>query len=126
MTGSNGRIVDMEISGGSVIEAPAYQVYGSKGGLTLNDDTIYLKYLEPETETIQRIANEGTPEVGFVGSKDNLNWLEKSIPVTKGDPSVIWHELYKAIRLGGSYPINIDEAVEVMNVVSKAKEGTNF
>ena len=126
MVGTSGRIVDMEISGGSAINSPEYQVYGTKGGLTLKDNTIYLKYLDPETELSERVADEGTPVEGFGGSKDNLKWLEESIPVMSGYNNVIWHELYKAIRFNSIYPINIDEAVEVMKVISEVKKGTEF
>jgi scyllo-inositol 2-dehydrogenase (NADP+) len=126
MVGINGRTVDMEISGGSVVDSATYQVYGTKGGMTLKDDIIYMKYLDPENELMQRVANPETPVEGFSGSKDNLKWLEKTMPVMSGDNSIIWHEIYKSIRCGSVYPINIDEAVEVMKIISEVKKGTEF
>ena len=38
----------------------------------------------------------------------------------------IWGELYNAIRKGRPFPITLDQAVQVMWVVSQAKRGTAF
>lgn len=126
MVGQNGRVVDMEISGGSAIDTPPYQVYGTKGGLTLKGNTINLKYLDPKIEIGKRVVNPGTPGEVIGGSPDNLKWIEESLPVMEGNNNVIWHELYKAMRLGSTYPIHIDEAIEVMKVISETKRGTEF
>lgn len=128
LTGSNDCIVDLEISGGAAISQPEYLLWGTKGALMCKSNKITLKYLDPNAELPPREVNPGTPGRGF-GSPDSLTWLEETIdvsPAKKVSMSMIWDELYKAIREGVEFPVSLDQAVEVMRVVSAAKEGTVF
>ena len=43
LKGQNGRIVDLEISGGSAIKEPEYIVLGTRGGLTCSGNEIHLR-----------------------------------------------------------------------------------
>jgi hypothetical protein len=72
-----------------------------------------------------REANPGTPGETF-GQKEVLPWIEETIPVQAGSNAVIWDHLYRAIREGTTFPISLDEAVQVMWVISATKEGTDF
>jgi scyllo-inositol 2-dehydrogenase (NADP+) len=128
LTGENNRIVDLEISGGAAISEPEYLVWGTRGALLCDGNTIKMKYLDPNVELEQREANPGTPDASF-GSSEKLVWIEESIeinPKKKVNMTIIWDELYKAVREGVPFPITLDEAVEVMKVVSAAKKGTRF
>jgi len=129
MTGKNGRIVDIEISGGAAISEPEYLVWGTKGALSAAGNTITLKYLDPKKKLAPRKPNPGTPGVGVFGSPDPLPWLEKTIevkPAKKVDMTIIWDEMYLALRHKAKFPITLDEAVAVMQVVSAVKKGTRF
>ena len=126
--GENGRIVDLEISGGVALPQPEYTVWGTKGALVLQGNTIQLKYLDPEVELVSREANPGTPGTTF-GSGEELPWCEETLEVSPAEPvamDMIWDALYSAVRQGQPFPITLDQAVEVMRVVSCAKEGTPF
>ena len=128
LTGANGRVIDLEISGGAVMREPTYLVSGSRGGLTSDGTTIHLKHLAPRKKLPAVKADPGTPRPGFSFSPA-LKWIDKTIPVRpkkKVDMSMIWDELYKAVRKGATFPISLDEAVEVMKVVSAVKKGTRF
>jgi len=125
LTGANGRLVDIEISGGAAIRAPEYVVLGDRGSLVLQGSDITLKYLDPRRKLKKGKANAGTPGMTF-GSNEPLKWIEKAVQVKPRKPVSIWDELHKAIRKGGRFPIAIDEAVEVMRVISTAKKGTKF
>jgi scyllo-inositol 2-dehydrogenase (NADP+) len=125
LTGTNGRIVDVEISGGAAIRTPEYIVWGSKGGLTANGSSITLRHLDPKQKLEPRRPYPGTPGENF-GTPEALNWIEQTIPISPKRSYDIWDELYKAVRLRKPYPITLDEAVEVMKVVSAAKKGTRF
>jgi predicted dehydrogenase len=125
LKGQNGRLVDLEISGGVAIGSPTYRVFGSKGSLELTGDKIKLKHLDPEVELVDKKSNPGTPGETF-GTPEQLVWIEEEIPVKDGDNYVIWDMLYESIRNGAEYPISLDEALEVMKVISAAKKGTEF
>jgi predicted dehydrogenase len=125
LRGTNGRVVDLEISGDVAIGSPTYLVFGTKGSLSLAGREIRLRYLDPEQELPKRTASPGTPGATF-GTREDLPWLDKTMPVQEGSNAVIWDELYLAIRGGATFPIDLDEAIEVMKVISAAKEGFEF
>jgi predicted dehydrogenase len=127
-TGANGRTIDLEISGGAALGEPEYLVWGTKGALSATGNTISLKYLDPDAALAPRRADPGTPGAGF-GSPDKLPWIEKTLqanPRRPADMTSIWDELFLSIRRGRRFPITLDEAVEVMRVISLARRGTEF
>lgn len=129
LTGENGRVVDLEISGGAALSEPEYVVWGTKGALICPGDEITLRYLDPAVTIEPRSANPGTPLTGDFSTPDALPWVEKTIPVSPAVPvsmNDIWDCLYRTIREGAPFPITLDEAVSVMQVVSTAKAGTRF
>lgn len=128
LTGENGRVVDMEISGGAAIGEPEYLVWGSRGALSCSGNTIRMKYLDPNVPLEERSADAGTPGTTF-GSKEELQWVEEEIsasPKLQVNMTTIWDELYATYRQGAAFPITTEECLGVMKVVSKAKEGTGF
>lgn len=125
LKGTNGRVVDLEISGGAALGCPLYLVFGTRGSLSMTGNEIRLKYLDPKQKLAEKNADQGTPGETF-GTPETLQWIEETIPVRNGDNYVIWDELYKAVREGAVFPIRLDDAVEVMRVVSAAKEGSGF
>lgn len=131
LTGEGGRTIDIEISGGSVLPSPTYQIYGSQGGLSLSGNELLLKYLDPERLPSEKKANPGTPgeEFGSSGTfqtTEELHWIEKSLQVAPHQNYNLWDELYNAIRCGHRFPIRIEEALEVMKVISEVKKDTVF
>jgi predicted dehydrogenase len=122
--GKNGRVVNVQISGGVALPSPVYAVHGSKGSLiSENEKTIKLRYLDPKNKLKPCKVDDGTPD-GFGGS-DNLKWIEKEIkvkPKLKVDTASIWDYLYASIREGKKFPITIDEALGVMEVVDIVKK----
>lgn len=128
LKGQNGRVVDLEISGGAAVGEPEYIVLGKKGGLTCSGNEISLRYLDPKKKLPQLRAKSGNPNEGF-GSADPLRWVEKTItarPRLRCKPDDIWDYLYAAIREGERFPITLDEALEVMRIISLTKKGTPF
>ncbi len=128
MKNAKGLVVDLEISGGSAIGEPEYLISGTKGALKASGKTITLRYWDPKVKPVKRVASPDTPEAGF-GSKDNLAWIEQEIetsPKLKCSMTSVWDYLYEAVRKGKHYPITLDEAVAVMDIISRVKKGTPF
>lgn len=125
LTGTNGRVVDLEISGGAALGAPEWVVWGTRGALSCNGNEINLKYLDPKVPLEDRQADPATPGAGF-GSSETLQWVEET--VTADPPSAwgIWDALYASVREGKAFPVTLEEAVGVMEIVSKVKQGTPF
>jgi len=126
LRGTSGRIVDMEISGGAAVKPPVYFLLGSKGALVCEDEkTVKLRYLDPKRKLKARKPKSGDPGATF-GTPEDLRWIEKEIPVKPARTWDIWDELYAALRKGKPFPIKLEEAVEIMRVISMAKKGTPF
>ena len=124
LTGANGRIVDIEISGGAAISEPEWLVWGTRGALSCTGSTLMLKYLDPRQRLKLRQADPGTPGATF-GHSEKLRWIEKNIkvqPKLKVNMNTIWDELYRAVRRKGKFPIGLDEAVAVMKVIALARK----
>ena len=130
LTGKNGRIVDLEISGGAAISEPEYLIFGTKGALTCTGNVMKLKYLDPAIKLPRRKAVPSSPPMdGSFGNPDTLPWKEETItaaPKTPSDTDHIWDYLHASIRLGKAFPITISEAVEVVRVADVVKRGTKF
>ena len=127
LKGENGRVVDVEISGGAALGDPIYAVRGSRGSLMSWDEKrLKLKYLAPGYPVCETPADPGNPPLeGGFGGKIAPVWVEDDLGVapSSGDrPETIWSYLYRAIRLGKPYPITIDEAVEVVRVIDLVKK----
>ncbi len=130
MKGGDGCVVDIEISGGAAIPEPEYVIFGTKGALVCRGSEIQLKHLDPKQKLRRiRAKSSNPPMEGGFGNAEKLRWIEKTLPVspkTKCRTEDIWDHLYAAIREGAPFPITLDEAVAVMEVVSRVKRGTEF
>ena len=126
--GVNGRIVDMEISGGVAQKVPEYMVYGTKGSLIGENNQLKLKYLDPEVELAEITADPSTPGSGSsFGNSEVLTWKEETIELNpKDQTAVIWDYFYDAYRNDKFYPITNEQAMEVVRVIEEAKIGTEF
>lgn len=95
LRGENGRLVDLEISGGAAITEPEYMIWGSRGALTCTGSTITLRYIAPGASLAERHADAGTPDSGY-GTPDDLPWIEETIPAAPAHPvdmSSMWEAL---------------------------------
>ncbi len=129
MRNLGGLTVDLEISGGRALPVPDYTVSGEKGELSATGDILTLKYLDPKHRLPRRRASVRTPPLGSFGSPDNLKWIEEQVPVAPAAPAsmtLIWEHLANAIRLNKPYPITLDQAVDVMKIISLARKDSSF
>ena len=127
MRGKNGRVVDIEISGGVSLPSPVYAVYGTRGSLVSeNEQDIKLKYLDPKQKMPKNTASAETPPItGRPASSVTPKWIRKTImtePENGFDMYHIYHQLYLTIREGKDYLIKPEEALEVVKTTLKIKE----
>lgn len=124
LTGENRRVVDMEISGGTALSVPICMVFGTKGGLSLTGETITMKYLDPAQKLTTRVPNPENPPLDRFGTSEELPWVKEETPVSPKRTYDIWDELYNAIKDKSQFPITLEESVEVMRIISIAKNNT--
>ncbi|MDD5704715.1 MAG: Gfo/Idh/MocA family oxidoreductase [Kiritimatiellae bacterium] len=126
---SDGLTVDLEISGGRIVPEPEIVVTGTRGALTMTGDTIKLRYLDPARKLARRRASVRTPPLGGFGSPENLVWIEKQVdvvPTATASMDATWPHLHAAIRRNKPFPVTLDQAVEVMRVITAARKDTPF
>lgn len=126
MRGENGRLIDIEISGGVAIPSPVYAVYGTRGALISPDEQDFvLKYLEPDQTFAPESADAGTPDIfGRYGNAENLRWRRKTImvePANQANVTDIYGHVYAAMREGKPFPVRPEEALQVAEVTLKVK-----
>jgi predicted dehydrogenase len=126
-TGVNGRIVDMEISGGVALPTPEYMTYGTRGSMISQKNGFYLRYLDPKVELAPLVADPETPKGTSFANPEILTWIEEDIELNlNAGTSNIWDALYETIRHNAKYPIALSEAAAVIEVIDKVKTGTVF
>ena len=126
--GINGRIVDMEISGGVSLPVPAYTVYGTRGTLIVEGAAFRMKYLDPDVILKELKADPSTPGTDAAyGNSEPLVWKEETVTLpTTDDLNTIWDYVYDSYRNHVPYPITNEQALEVVRVIEEAKIGTAF
>ncbi len=124
MTGINGRVVDMEISSCVATYIPQIVIYGDRGAVYENPETKRLawKYLKPDYEYVKAEASEETPE-GW-GTPRVLEWVEGEMTAEECRERLdeTWVAMYEDFRNGKPYPILHEQALKVVEVISKIKE----
>ncbi|MBE6541210.1 MAG: Gfo/Idh/MocA family oxidoreductase [Ruminococcaceae bacterium] len=128
-TGINGRCVDLEITYGVTMHVPEYMVYGTKGSLFSEGNTLHLRYLDPKIELEKIEADKGTPgESTSSRNSEPLTFVDEYIELEdlcEGTPR-IWDALYEAIRENKPFPVTLDQALKVVETIEEAKENTVF
>ncbi|MCL4505469.1 MAG: Gfo/Idh/MocA family oxidoreductase [Chloroflexi bacterium] len=130
LRGANGRVVDMEISGGAALPEPEYTIFGDRGALVCQGDVMTLRYLPLDYVLPELHASAETPGLEYsFGKGGELPWVNEMIRVQPSVPTEmddIWDHLYAAIRDGAPFPVTMEQALEVIRVIELAKRGTPF
>ncbi len=130
LRGTNGRVVDMEISGGAALPEPEYIVLGARGALICAGDDITMRYLPRDYVLPEVQASDELPALDYTSGKggdEPLPWVDERIkvqPSVPTDTDDIWDHLYAAIRQGVPFPITTAQALEVIRVIELAKQST--
>lgn len=128
LTGENGAVCDIEISGAVAMSEPEWAVHGDRGSLRCTGRTIELRHLDPACKPKLGRATTGDPGGGY-GWNAGLEWVERTFEAEAaeyGKESDIWDAVHGAVRGRKKYPISVEHALEVMRVVEVAKRGTGF
>ena len=129
LKGVNGRVVDMEISGGVAIRTPEYMIYGTRGTIVSEGKNFRIRYLDPDVELPDIKANPETPVEGSgFGSNEALVWKEELIemPFDPHETEEIWDYFYESYRNHKPYPITSEQALSVVKLLEDVKLGTEF
>lgn len=126
-----GLTVDLEISGGRISEEPLFVITGTRGEFRLmpNATEGRIRYLDPDEKQDRRRSSVRTPPLMSQVSQEVFKWLEKPVPLTvSGDAglTIIWEQVYNVIRENKPFPIPLDNAIEVLRIISLVKKESLF
>lgn len=120
--GVNGRLVEIEISGGTALSGPEYTVYGTRGAIVSEGDGFAVKHLPSDFTYKTQASDPHTPADAKFAPSEALPFVTEKIPYEEEALDHTWRYLYDAVALGKDYPIRSEEALKVMEVISKIKE----
>lgn len=129
--GENGRLVDMEISGGAACHVPQYMIYGTRGTAIVHNGTATLHYVKPDYKFREITADPSTPgsnfgKTGTFESPEVIEWIDEEVKTPYVDYDLIWDWLYDDIRNGIPTPITLEQAVGVIKAIDDAKQTGHF
>ena len=128
MRGENGRVFDMEISGGVTMGDPMYTVYGTRGSLKMEGYShFHLKYLDPkQVHFAKYISDRESPPIdNNFANPEKLNFVEEDIKWNDGkypDLGDIYKFLFAAIRKKADFPVTVEQSAEVVRVTEIVKK----
>jgi predicted dehydrogenase len=126
-----GLTVDLEISGGRVSEEPLFVITGTRGEFRLMPGAKEgrLLHLDPHEKQDRRRSSVRTPPLNSQTPVESFKWLEKTIPLVPRDDAgltIIWEHVYNTIRENKPFPIPLDNAIEVLRIISLVKKESLF
>ena len=119
--GVNGRVVEIEISGGVTIPGPNYVLYGTRGTLVDRGNTYEIKYVPADYVFPPIKASPHTPQGQNFGSDETIPFITEEKTWETNNLDHIWGYLYETVREDKEYPIKSEEALKVMEVITEIK-----
>ena len=130
MQGKDGLTVDIEIFGGNALPDNIYEVFGSRGALSVADEQdIKLRYVEPDYELKPYPVNTGHPAGFKFADNADIPWRRATImvePKLKVDMNSCYRYVAESIRDGKEYPIKLAEALAVVEICDIVKSQSAF
>ena len=130
MQGKDGLTVDIEIFGGNALPDNVYEVYGSRGALSVAYEAdIKLRYIEPDYELKPYPVNTGHPAGFKFADNADIPWRRMTImtePKLKVDMNSCYRFVAESIRDGKEYPIKLAEALAVVEICDIVKSQSPF
>ena len=121
-----GLTVDIEIFGGAALPSNIYEIYGSRGALSVDptESDIKMKYIDPAYELNAYPVIEGHPD-GFVFADNaTLPWIRQTIMVKPSDKCTMecfYKAVYDSMRNGVPFPVKAEEALEVIRITEEIR-----
>jgi scyllo-inositol 2-dehydrogenase (NADP+) len=126
-----GLTVDLEISGGRIATEPLFVITGTRGEFRLMPGATQgrIRYLDPAEKQDRRRSSVRTPPLNSQTPVEQFQWLEKEVPMTPRPDAgltIIWEHVYNTIRENKPFPIPLDNAIEVLRIISLVKKESLF
>ncbi|MCC7492253.1 MAG: Gfo/Idh/MocA family oxidoreductase [Fimbriimonadaceae bacterium] len=128
LRGANGRLADLEVTGGMALGAPCWQLYGSQGALEVDaqERTLRLRYHDRSALPPVVADPSDPPMEGNFGSAISIPWVDQTIAVAPQDQRRFYDVVYEALTTDSEFPVRLEEARQVVWVTEMARRGSGF
>ncbi|MBQ8880649.1 MAG: Gfo/Idh/MocA family oxidoreductase [Oscillospiraceae bacterium] len=134
LVGNNDRVVNMYISGATALRiGRCYEAFGNRGAAVYEGGKLKLRYINPEQEIPEIVANPGTPGASFGSSgtyesKLVIDWITEEYDVDpEGDKlPTFWAYMYDSLTEGKPFPITDQDVLAIMRTISTVKAQNKY
>ncbi len=133
LRGENRRVVDVEVSGNTMLPDDLYYAEGDRGTLVvpLAEKSVHVKYLDPGFQFGPLAANYGNRALfGSYRSQESPPVIEEELPLApangRTELRLMWRAVYDALVNQAPYPISLEEGLEVVRVTEWARRASGF
>jgi len=128
LKGTNGMVVDLELTACCAVEPPAWLVLGDYGSLIGSKEHLRWRYYDPAQVPPPPPADSG-PAVGRkFGEPEQFPWVEESAhtPETDENGRIFYRRLYSALREGADPPVTAESARAHIPVLEECRRQAGF
>jgi predicted dehydrogenase len=152
LRGTNGRVVDVEISTTATLPGRMYEVWGDRGSLAVpvTEDIVRLRYLDPQQLLPPLRAVRDNFPLAYGNPDEELKFIDEELPIEPGAshilqrgrvlspgeipdpnlgytyPDTMWGHIYAAIVDEIPYPITTAEGLAVVRMIERARQASKY
>ena len=126
LRGTNGRVIDIEISDAVALPQPGWVIHGSRGSIVIETEHCTVRSLDPACKTDVQ-ADVSTPSAtgGYAGPA-KLVWVDETFPLAPKVKTKLFQTVYATLKQGAAFPVTLVQARENMRIADVARTGTSF
>ncbi|MGQ9523653.1 MAG: Gfo/Idh/MocA family protein [Armatimonadota bacterium] len=128
LKGTNGMVVDLELTACCAVQPPAWLVLGDHGSLIGSKEHLRWRYYDPTAVPPPPPADSG-PAVGRkFGEPEPLPWVEETAhtPETGENCRLFYRRLYEALREGSEPPVTAESARAHIPILEECRRQAGF
>lgn len=125
LTGQNGRLVDIEVTGACALPLPRWVVMGSTGTMVIENGQSRIRYYDPNQAESLAVVRESPPDRRY-GNDDVLPWQERVERAAASSEMDFYDHLYAALRRGKPLLVTPESVREMIRIMELCRQGTEF
>lgn len=128
LRGANGVVADLEISGTNALPGREIEIWGERGTLVYDPrvGALELRFVDPECEFTPLRPHPENPPMAYGNFDEKLTFIEQKVEIPPIPMAIIWKHMHAVIREGQTFPIRLEEAMEVVRLCDEAFRRSNF
>ncbi len=134
LKGANGRLADVEVTGGNLLNPPReIEIIGNRGSIYAENGRIHAKYLDPCVELKDLKPHPENPPKKYGNFDEKLYVVHAEYQMHNRyggpdyfEPRVLWEHLYREVTEGIPSPITLEQGREVVRITEEIFKKSGF